>query len=505
MPTDTTSTAPSTTPPTGSTNTQGLAPWAGDYITGYLGKAQALADEDYQLYEGDLYTGASDLQTNAFTGIGALTAPTELKTAATDVGNLADKYGNLSYTPTQFTDTYTAPAAFNPVEAASLFTDLPDYTGAGFSDTYFTAPGAYNPQTNFGPGFITPEMYQKVGGSFINAGIAQQYMNPYLEQALNPVLREIQRQSIINLNPQLAKLTQAGGYGGSREALLRSESQRNLLDQIAKTTGEGYSTAYNKAAEQFNKEQEQKVNEAQFLAKQRAEFAENTAKYGLEIAKAIEQSKQYGATQAMTSAQEKAKYGLEAERAAEQARQFAEEQRRKEAERELEAQRIAEESRKAKAELEAKAAENEARYALEASKGTAEEEQFAAKYGLDALTSQISAEEKAAALAKDAYTTEADVLKRQLDAGAIKRGIEQEEDKAKYEEFERQRDYDYKQLEWLRNMISGLPVSSIANSPGELSGIASVLASLGGIDKLLTDYAGTDLEDMLRAIKGLFD
>ena len=38
--------------PAGSTNTQGLAPWAAPYITDYLGKAKALSDTPYQAYKG---------------------------------------------------------------------------------------------------------------------------------------------------------------------------------------------------------------------------------------------------------------------------------------------------------------------------------------------------------------------------------------------------------------------------------------------------------------------
>ena len=63
-------TAGSSLPAAGGTSTQGLAPWAANYITDYLGKAQALANTPYQTYQGPLTAGASDLQTKAFEGIG---------------------------------------------------------------------------------------------------------------------------------------------------------------------------------------------------------------------------------------------------------------------------------------------------------------------------------------------------------------------------------------------------------------------------------------------------
>lgn len=91
--------------------------------------------------------------------------------------------------------------------------------------------------------------------SFTNPGIAQQYMNPYLQQSLDPQLAEIRRQSDINRLGYTGKLTRAGAYGGSRQAIMDSENNRNLATQLAATTGQGYNTAYDKAATQFNTEQ----------------------------------------------------------------------------------------------------------------------------------------------------------------------------------------------------------------------------------------------------------
>ena len=84
---------------------------------------------------------------------------------------------------------------------------------------------------------------------------AQQYMNPYLQAALEPQLAEQRRQAQINLQPSMAKLTQAGGFGGGRQAIMESEANRNLQAQQNQTIGQGYMDAYNKAMQQFNAEQ----------------------------------------------------------------------------------------------------------------------------------------------------------------------------------------------------------------------------------------------------------
>ena len=45
---------------------QSLAGWVGDYVTGFLGDAQGLADAGYQEYRGPLTAGESDIQEKAF-------------------------------------------------------------------------------------------------------------------------------------------------------------------------------------------------------------------------------------------------------------------------------------------------------------------------------------------------------------------------------------------------------------------------------------------------------
>jgi hypothetical protein len=98
------------------------------------------------------------------------------------------------------------------------------------------------------------------------SNIAQQYMNPYLQSALNPQLEEARRQSLITQQQNAGKMTQAGAFGGSRQAILDAENQRNLGTNLSKITGEGYNTAYNKAMEQFNADQARKMAEGQFGA-----------------------------------------------------------------------------------------------------------------------------------------------------------------------------------------------------------------------------------------------
>ena len=86
--------------------------------------------------------------------------------------------------------------------------------------------------------------------------IAQQYMNPYLQASLDPQIEAARRQSEIDRVNNASRMTKAGSFGGSRQAVLDAENQRALQANLAGITGQGYANAYNQALGQFNTEQD---------------------------------------------------------------------------------------------------------------------------------------------------------------------------------------------------------------------------------------------------------
>jgi len=86
--------------------------------------------------------------------------------------------------------------------------------------------------------------------------IAQQYMNPYLQASLDPQIDAARRQSEIDRVNNASRMTKAGSFGGSRQAVLDAENQRALQANLAGITGQGYANAYNQALGQFNTEQD---------------------------------------------------------------------------------------------------------------------------------------------------------------------------------------------------------------------------------------------------------
>jgi hypothetical protein len=112
-------------------------------------------------------------------------------------------------------------------------------------------------QAGYQPGQFT--------GSF-TPQVAQQYMNPYLQASLDPQLRELQRQSDIQRMSDASRLTKAGAFGGSRQAIMESEGRRNLLDKQQDVLGTGYKTAYDMAQQQYAKERGDEEASRQFGA-----------------------------------------------------------------------------------------------------------------------------------------------------------------------------------------------------------------------------------------------
>jgi hypothetical protein len=190
-----------------------------------LGKTQAIAEQPYQVYQGPMTAGESALQSNVFKGLGELSFPSQLGQTFSSSG---------AYTP--------------PAMSQGTFANQPIGTGAGMGGGIGSlgsmAGGASG--TSTASGSTTPPL-----------GVASQYMNPYLQSVLQPQLEELRRQSQINMQPGMARLTQAGGYGGGRQAIMESEANRNLLQQQNQAIGTGYSNAYDKAMGQFNTEQGQ--------------------------------------------------------------------------------------------------------------------------------------------------------------------------------------------------------------------------------------------------------
>jgi len=78
------------------------------------------------------------------------------------------------------------------------------------------------------------------------------YMSPYMQNVTDIQKREATRQSGIMGAQQQAQATQAGAFGGSRDAIQRAERERNLSQQMGDIQAQGSQAAFANAQNQFN-------------------------------------------------------------------------------------------------------------------------------------------------------------------------------------------------------------------------------------------------------------
>jgi hypothetical protein len=97
---------------------------------------------------------------------------------------------------------------------------------------------------------------QNVGTQDYTGQNVSNYMNPYLRGALDPQLAEVQRQYDITGAQQKSGAAKSGAFGGSREALMAAENQRNAGIAKNQIIGQGYNQAFNNAQQQFNAQQQ---------------------------------------------------------------------------------------------------------------------------------------------------------------------------------------------------------------------------------------------------------
>ena len=405
---------------------QTVSPWAAPIVGGLASAAIDTAGRDYDLYGQPKVAGTSDLQNQAFTGIANLTMPAVADTAATDLQNVYNTATSQpAYQGANFGNTYQAPQNYQ----AGLFT------------SGFNAPQAYTGAT-FNAGTVSAGLGAP--------GTVQSYMNPYLQNVVDVQAREARRQADIQAAQDARKFQ--GAFGGGRQALYQSENLRNLQQYIGDIQAKGLQSAYDTAIKQRLAEAEQ------YRLGQEA-----TAKLGLEAQKEAEASRQFGSKQGLASAELAAKYGLDAQRLGEESRQFAATQG-------------------------LTSAELAAKYGLEGLKESEASRQFGAGLGLKYLSEAGGAAANLGNLGVNQANFGLNRLKAMADMGATQRAIEQEGLTSDYKDFLEQRDWDKTQQTYLRNMLSGLPMTTqnqYVEAPSTANQVLSGTMTAAGIyDKL---------------------
>lgn len=171
--------------PTSQNVTQTSIPeYAKPYVEKMLGKTEALTEQPYQAYGGQRLAGFTPLQNQAFKTVGEL----------------------------------------GPTQQGAIGSGIAMMGGLGS----LNAGNQYAQQAT-------------------NPNAMQAYMNPYVQNALNPQMFEASRQSDIMGQKNAAQAVGAGAFGGSRFGIQEAERQRNLGQNLANIYGTGMSDAYKNA------------------------------------------------------------------------------------------------------------------------------------------------------------------------------------------------------------------------------------------------------------------
>jgi hypothetical protein len=148
------------------------------------------------------------------------------------------------------------------------------YTGervAGFSPTELAGRERAAELAQLGLGMPQVEQAVDVASgvadfSYTDPSVVQQYMNPYLQAALDPTLRQLREQQTQTLQGLGAGAAQAGAFGGSRQGVVEAEALKGFGQQMGDVIGRGYASAFDRATDMMSTEAQTRLAGASALS-----------------------------------------------------------------------------------------------------------------------------------------------------------------------------------------------------------------------------------------------
>ena len=124
------------------------------------------------------------------------------------------------------------------------FADARSGLGMGSGMGYGTAGAGLSGALGYRPASVT-------GGTF-TPGMADYYGDPYQQRVTDIALREGRRQGDIAKQQGAMGAIGRGTFGGARQALMQSEQERNLQQNLADIQAKGSQAGFQSAQQQFN-------------------------------------------------------------------------------------------------------------------------------------------------------------------------------------------------------------------------------------------------------------
>jgi len=258
-------------PSSQSVTTSNIPDWAIPYATKNLGLAEALTDKNannYQTYEGNRVADFSDLQKQAYGDIAGMQPNAGVSNAMNQTQNMYNQSANAApYNARNFGNQYGQGPQFNNMGLGYLAANAPQLNNyqMGQADQVSgnnvrnqnidAAQSGYQANLNdYQMGPASQVRSQNFGQQSV-----RDYMSPYQQN-----VTDFQKDRAIddygrNLPGQNAQAVGAGAFGGSRQAIVSAEGQRNLQNQLGGIQAIGSQNAYQNAQQQFNADQARRM------------------------------------------------------------------------------------------------------------------------------------------------------------------------------------------------------------------------------------------------------
>ena len=397
------------------TTTSNLPEYARPYFENLMGRAEANLSTQYTPYGGQRIAGFTPAQEQVQQNVLGLTSPNQFAVGS----GLAEQAGRRSLQAANY-----APGQFNIERVAAK---------------EYTSPQMQAAQTGFRPDL---QYFQMGAPERFGGQQAAQYMSPFIQQALEPQMREAITSAKRGQLAQDLGAARQGTYGGSRQLLAAMERERNLGQQLGDIQARGMQSAYESAQTQFERDRAAQQAAQQANLQAALGVQQLGTQTGMQVALANLDAESQSRVQNLAAQLQT--QGLNADQAMRAA--LANQQAN------LEAQRMGEQSR-----------------------------QFGAQQGLAALAQAGQMGQTLGNLGQYQQQANLQRLQAQSAAAGEQQAMQQREMDMRYADFLRQRDYPIEVLGQYSNILRGLPVqpSSTATTYAPPPSIAQQVLGTG--------------------------
>ena len=331
--------------------TSNIPEFAKPFYQELMGRTMYETTRPYEAYPMQRLADFTDYETAAMGGMADMAAagdPAEIGMAS----RFAQKAGQ--WTPGQLSSGYTSGDIASGYNAGNLSNRFqagqrqvgyqPGQFDAGYTPgTMDMGYGARDYQSGYQAGQFDPgyqagiresgyqagDIARQYSGPMFEAGTStdpsqiQDYMNPYTQLVTDTQKREARKQSDISGSNIAQQAAQSGGLGGYREAIMQSEREGNLAQQLQDIQATGDQAAYQQAMQAMEADRAARLQEAQFGTQVRGQDIQ-AFQAGEGALQSQEQMQQQAFQAGEQARQEAARMGLSAQQQEEAARQAQE-------------------------------------------------------------------------------------------------------------------------------------------------------------------------------------